>query len=118
MKQCLTYIIAVLGLIGYCRAQAAPPVFNLADGDVTLVQIELAPGNLPKVVIYFTKQKLWEFHELILENLGQPVSIVSNGHLVVKPVIESQLLYKRRMVTLRFPDLDAAVKVAELLMPQ
>jgi hypothetical protein len=117
MKHGLTCLVAALGLIGFCRAQSGPPAINLTEGDVSLVQIELAPKSLPKLVIYFSKRKLSEFQELILENYGQPVSIISHGRLVAKPVIESQLLYKRNMITLRFPDLDAAVEAAQLLMP-
>ena len=110
--------LLVFTSLGTASAEPAPDTFHVTKGDVSLVHVELAPDTPPKVVIYFSKPKLTEFRELILANHGKPVSIYSDGQLVVSPVIESELLNKRPMVTLRFNDVESATRVAALLMPQ
>lgn len=112
-------ICVALAVIGMGAAWAQNPVLNLAPGDVERVQIELVPNDpSPKLIVYFSKQKLLELQDIILANYGQPVSFVTNGQVIVEPLIQSQLLYKKRTVTLQFPNVKAALKTAEMLVPQ
>ncbi len=116
MRNFLPSLVVSLVVTGFCWAAPANPVLDISPGDVSLVQIELTPDAAPKVVVHFSNSKLLELEQIILANYGKPVSFVSNGKIVVEPLIQSQLLHKRRTVSLRFPDLKSASLAADQLM--
>jgi len=112
------FVGALMALLGMGIAWAGNPVLTLRPGDVERVQIELVPDEpSPKLIVYFSKAKLLELQDIISKNYGQPVSFVTNGQVIVEPIIQSQLLYKKRTVTLQFPNVKAALATAEKLVP-
>ncbi len=115
MKTSIACLVLAAGLLAHGTAHAQNPRLDLAPGDVRLVQVELVPGDPAKVVVHFSKAKLAELQKLILANYGKPIAFVSRGQVIVEPVVESELLNKRRIITLRFPDFDSAAKVAAQL---
>lgn len=111
----------ILGLLFLAAAGFSPAqgvaTLALTPKDIRYVQIQLTPGDHPKVDIYFTKKKLAETHELITANLDRPFNIVMDGKLVATPRIKHPLYYKKQFVTLGFPDLASAVEAARILVP-
>jgi preprotein translocase subunit SecD len=115
-KICVILGFLAAATLGLSHAQDLATL-SLTPKDIRYVQIQLNPGDHPKVDIYFTKKKLAEAHELITANLDKPFNIVMDGKLVATPRIKHPLYYKKQFVTLGFPDLDAAVAAARTLVP-